>query len=78
MVDSKGQYEDKVKLSGLRAAQLIRTKAKGHSAKRDAERLALEALSEHETYAAHFRHVCEKIHDELEMIQNHLNDIEAG
>jgi hypothetical protein len=60
-------------LTGLRTAQLIRNKTKGHSAKKDAEELALGALNEHETYATHFRHVCDQIYDELEIIQNHFD-----
>jgi len=64
--------EDTPRLEGLRAAQHIRTKVKGHSAKNDAEQLSLEALREHETYSGHFRHVCEIVFDELEIIQSQL------
>ena len=59
-----------ISLSGLRDAQLIRTKVKGHSAKNDAQELAMKALSNHETYAAHFRHVCVCIYEDLVKIQN--------
>ena len=65
--------EETHRLNGLREAQLIRTKVKGHSAKSDAEELAHQAVSEHETYAAHFRHVCEEIHDEMLLIQNQFD-----
>jgi hypothetical protein len=77
LINFNDQCEDKVKLDGLRTAQLIRTKAKGHSAKNDAEQLALEALSKHETYATHFRHICEKIHDELQIIQDKFDATET-
>ena len=70
LINSNNRSEEALRLNGLRTAQLIRTKTKGHSAKRDAEQLAMEALGKYETYAAHFRHICEKIHDEMLMIQN--------
>ena len=60
-------------LSGLRETQLIRTKVIGHSAKADAEKLAHQALSKHETYAAHFRHVCAGIYDEMLLIQGQFD-----
>lgn len=69
LINSEIQSEDKFQLDGLRKAQLIRTKVKGHSAQKDAEELALKALSEYETYAEHFRQVCERIHGELQIIQ---------
>lgn len=62
--------EEQFRLKGLRMAQLIRTKVKGHSAKNDAEKLSFDALTEHESYSGHFRHVCEIIFDELEVIQS--------
>ncbi len=77
LINFNSRSEELLKLTGLRTAQLIRTKSKGHSAKKDAEQLAIDALGEHETYAAHFRHVCEKIHDELLMIQS-LFDASSG
>lgn len=65
--------EETYRLIGLREAQLIRTKVKGHSAKSDAEELAHQAISEHETFAAHFRHVCEKTYDEMLLIQDQFD-----
>ncbi len=70
VINSNEEIEEPLKLNGLRTAQLIRTKAKGHSAKSDAEQLSMDALSEHETYASHFRHICEIICDELEIVQS--------
>lgn len=77
IVNSNKTLEEPFRLNGLRTAQLIRTKTKGHSAKTDAEKLSMEALSEHETYASHFRHICETICDELEIIQNQLKKSHA-
>lgn len=74
IINSNEEIEDPLRLNGLRTAQLIRTKTKGHSAKSDAEQLSMDALSEHETYASHFRHICEIISDELEIIQRQLED----
>ena len=64
--------DEELRLRGLRLAQLIRTKTKGHSAKSDAETLALEAIDKYETYSLHFRHVCELICDELSLVQSVL------
>ena len=77
LIDFNNKSDDKVKLNGLRTAQIIRTKTKGHSAKNDAEQLALRALSEFETYASHFRHICEEIHDELQIIQDQFDIVET-
>ena len=73
IVNLNENLEEPVQLKGLKKAQLIRTKAKGHSAKNDAEKLSLEALSEHETYAGHFRHICKIVFYELETIQRQLD-----
>ncbi len=58
------------KLAGLRTVQILRSKAKGHAAGREADQLAEQALMEHETFTDHFRHVCTQVADELEAIQN--------
>jgi len=70
LINFRTQFDNKFRLNGMRTAQLIRTKVKGHSAQKDAEQLALKALSECETYAIHFRQICEKIHEELQIIQD--------
>ncbi|MEW8403040.1 MAG: hypothetical protein AB2717_20265 [Candidatus Thiodiazotropha sp.] len=72
LINLDESIEEPIRLSGLRTAQLIRTKAKGHSAKNDSEKLSMDALSEHETYGSHFRYICEIISDELEIIQSKL------
>ena len=60
---------DKKKLLGLRTVQRIRSKVKGHSGGREAEQLALDALAQHETFAGHFKYVCEFVSDELKAIE---------
>jgi hypothetical protein len=57
------------KLLALRLVQQIRSKAKGHSSGRQAAELARDALRQHETFAAHFEHVCGLVAAELERIE---------
>lgn len=57
------------KLVGLRTVQLLRSKAKGHVGGSEAEQLAQDALTEHETFTNHFQHVCMQVADELEIIE---------
>ena len=64
---------DVQKLVGLRTVQLLRSKAKGHAEGSEAQRLAQEALMEHETFANHFQHVCAQVAAELESIEKWLS-----
>jgi hypothetical protein len=70
LINFKKVPENGFRLNGLSTAQFIRTKVKGHSNKNEAEQLALKAIKEHGTYAMHFRQICEKIYEELQIIQN--------
>lgn len=56
-------------LEGLREVQYIRSKVKGH---RESNRtlLAEEAISKHGSFTDHFRNICEKVFDEMELIQS--------
>lgn len=67
------ESDEPIRLDGLRMAQLIRTKSKGHTSGSEAEELASSALQEHETFANHFRHICHQIHREMIMIEETLN-----
>jgi hypothetical protein len=58
-----------LRLVGLRTVQLLRSKAKAHVGGGDADQLAHDALTEHETFANHFRHVCTQVVDEIETIE---------
>ncbi|AGY57717.1 hypothetical protein [Gloeobacter kilaueensis] len=60
---------DVKKLVGLRTVQNLRSKAKGHASGNEAQELAQEALMEHETFANHFKHVCEKVVIDLQLIE---------
>ena len=73
LVNDVHQSDETVQLDGLRAAQLIRTKTKGHTTGSEAEELARSALQEHETFANHFRHICRQMHEEMVMIEETLN-----
>jgi hypothetical protein len=64
--DTSGETK---KLVGLRSVQFVRSKAKGHVGGSQAEKLAQDALMEHETFGDHFRHVCAQVADELETIE---------
>jgi hypothetical protein len=57
------------RLDGLRTVQLLRSKAKGHAGGSEAQRLAEDALMEHESFANHFQHVCARVADELGAIE---------
>lgn len=57
------------RLAGLRTAQNLRSKAKGHVGGSEAAELAQEALTEHETFAGHFKHVCQGVAEDLETIE---------
>ena len=61
---------DAQRLEGLRTAQLIRSQVKGHSGSSQAVQLAQDALKQHETFAAHFEHVCKMVGDELNRIEH--------
>jgi hypothetical protein len=68
-----GAAGDVQKLVGLRTVQLLRSKAKGHAGGSEAQRLAQDALMEHETFANHFQHVCAQVADELETIEKWMS-----
>ena len=63
------KFSNSQRLEGLRTVQLIRSKVKGHSGNREATELAHNALKQHETFAAHFDHVCKMVADELNRIE---------
>ena len=72
LLAGKPKVSDREKLAGLRAVQLIRTKAKGHSGGSEGKKLAADALKQHETFGAHFEHVCGVVASELERIERSL------
>lgn len=69
LLTSRSESTVAQKLEGLRTVQLIRTKMKGHSAGSEATQLAQTALTEHETFTAHFEYVCGIVANELKKIE---------
>ena len=62
-------YAGRIRLSGLRQAQLIRTKGQSHQGGSEGDQLAREAVREFGSYKNHFEDVCTRIVEELEMIE---------
>jgi hypothetical protein len=67
LLNKDGKSTDK--LTGLRTVQHLRSKAKGHVSGSDADDLAQSALTEHETFANHFKHVCQLVANDIETIE---------
>jgi hypothetical protein len=57
------------KLEGFRLVQHLRSKVKGHVGGSDAEALAQQAVTEHETFGKHFKYVCQIVVDDLETVE---------
>lgn len=70
LINTTDPSGDLGKLAGLRTVQLLRTKAKGHVGGTEADQLARGALLQHETFANHFRHVCQQVSQDLEAIES--------
>lgn len=56
-------------LDSLRLVQRIRSKVDAHVRGAEADSLSDEALKQHESYAAHFQHVCQGVIGELKRIE---------
>jgi len=67
LLNKDGKSTDR--LTGLRNVQHLRSKAKGHVGGSDADDLAHSALTEHESFANHFKHVCQLVAGDLETIK---------
>lgn len=78
LLDKAGTSGEARQLDGLRTAQRIRSKVKGHTAGSDADQLAQHALMEHGTFTDHFRHICMQVADELEAIQRLFSQEESA
>jgi hypothetical protein len=64
-------------LAGLRIAQKIRSKVKGHSGGGEALAITQQALEAHETFSRHFEAVCDQIATELTAIEVLFQDSSA-
>jgi hypothetical protein len=67
LLNKDGKSTDK--LTGLRTVQHLRSKAKGHVGGSDSDDLAQSALTDHETFANHFKYVCQLVVNDLETIE---------
>ncbi|MDQ7250816.1 hypothetical protein [Dongia sedimenti] len=74
LVACRNEDKSTAALTGLRTAQHVRSKGKGHASGSEGKRLAQEAIAQHGTFAAHFTNVCQLIVIELETIQHVLED----
>ena len=63
------QSSQEQKLSGMRQAQEIRSKVKGHAGSSKAQQLAISALEENESFADHVQSICELIIEEMTRIE---------
>ncbi len=72
LLNQGNESEDTQQLLGLRTVQRIRSKLKGHSGGSEAEQLVQDALTQHETFAGHFKHVCELVSNELRTLEGLL------
>ena len=69
-----GGSGEAVKLPNLRQVQRIRTVAQAHTGGSEADRLAREARLEFGSYKKHFEDVCQRVTEELELIEAYLGE----
>jgi hypothetical protein len=77
LLASASDGDEPPKLNGLRMAQKIRSKVKGHAGSSEAIELAKDALANHETFARHVQHVSAEILEELHLIEGAFHGSEA-
>jgi len=68
LLNADGHDEPK-RLTGLRTVQSLRSKVKAHAGGSEAAELAQKALTEHETFTKHFKHVCTLVLEDLATIE---------
>lgn len=61
--------DGETRLTALRECVEVRNKAESHAAPDDAARLAADAIAQHESFLAHFEHVCDRMGEELGVIE---------
>lgn len=73
------RYESEpASLAGMREAQRIRSKVKGHVAGSEANQIAKAAISDHGSYKEHFTNLCSRIAAELEAVGFHFEGKAPG
>jgi hypothetical protein len=64
--------DDLSDLNGMREAQLIRSKVKGHASGTEANEITRAAIAKHGSYKGHFTDLCARIAAELVAIELHF------
>lgn len=73
------RYESEpASLAGMREAQRIRSKVKGHVAGSEANQIAKAAIGDHGSYKEHFTNLCSRIAAELEAVGFHFEGKTPG
>ena len=62
------------KLAALRELNTGRNLGPAHAGQTQAREFVSKVLEEHETYTAHFEYLCEKLAEELTLIEQTLNE----
>ena len=70
LIAAQQTTNEQAALTGLRTAQLIRSKIAAHDGGKEARNIADQATLDHGTYKAHFEHVCDQITNDLRQIQD--------
>jgi hypothetical protein len=73
LVALKSPDGDPVPLEGFRAVQYIRSKVKGHSGSSEGKAIVQDVLTQHGTYAEHFKQLCALIVYDLQRIESALS-----
>ena len=69
---ARGELASDQRLVALRELNAGRNLGPAHAGQMDAREFVNEALEKHETFAAHFEHLCEKLAEELSLIERTL------
>lgn len=67
--------DDFYQLDGMREAQRIRSKVKGHASGSEARRIVQAAITDHGSFKEHFTKLCARIAAELECIELHFESL---
>ena len=70
LVDGTHERNTVGRLEGLRTVQSIRSKVRGHSGGQDAAQIVHAAISDHGSFAGHFKHVLQLVVSELETVEH--------
>jgi len=72
LIVARGLKTEVTRLEGIRTAQRIRSKVKGHAGSSEAQVLSSDALRKHGSYSNHFEYICGLVIEELGLIESAL------